>query len=198
MLQCRPLDVLALLLWRGRLLPARISSSPTSKATTTATGRPRAGLRPGAGPGTLPSQMEVTGFLGKGLVNSFYGGDDSTGTLTSPPFKIERKFINFLIGGGGIPGETCMNLLVDGKVVRTATGPNDQPGRQRAARLARRGTWATWPARRRSSRSWTRRPAAGGTSTWTTSSRATRSARPSRSGRQRGRSTIEKRYLHLP
>jgi sucrose-6-phosphate hydrolase SacC (GH32 family) len=80
----------------------------------------------GSGPaqGTLPRQMRVEGFQGKGLVNSFYGGDKSTGTLTSPEFKIERKFITFLIGGGGIERETCMNLLVGGKVVRTATGPN--------------------------------------------------------------------------
>lgn len=84
----------------------------------------------GRGParGTLPGQMEVTGFQGKGLVNSFVGGDAMTGTLTSPPFPIERKYLNFLIGGGGHAGETCMNLLVDGKVVRTATGPNDKPG----------------------------------------------------------------------
>lgn len=84
----------------------------------------------GKGParGTLPNQMPVSGFLGKGLVNSCLGGDGSTGTLTSPDFKIERKFINFLIGGGRHPGKTCVNLLVDGKVARTATGPNDRPG----------------------------------------------------------------------
>ena len=84
----------------------------------------------GSGParGALPGQMPVTGFLGKGLVNSFHGGDKSTGTLTSPPFKVERKYINFLVGGGKFPGKTCVNLLVGGKVVRTATGPNDKPG----------------------------------------------------------------------
>jgi sucrose-6-phosphate hydrolase SacC (GH32 family) len=83
---------------------------------------------PGPARGTLPGQMHVDGFKGQGLVNSFYGGDKSTGTLTSPEFKIERKFISFLIGGGRNPEKTCMNLLVDGKVVRNATGPNDQPG----------------------------------------------------------------------
>ena len=72
--------------------------------------------------------MHVDGFQGKGLVNSFHGGDGTTGTLTSPEFKIERKFITFLIGGGRDAAKTCMNLLVDGKVVRTATGPNDKPG----------------------------------------------------------------------
>ncbi|MFO1512631.1 MAG: glycoside hydrolase family 32 protein [Verrucomicrobiota bacterium] len=78
--------------------------------------------------GTLPNQMAVDGFQGIGLVNSFNGGDDATGRLISPPFKIERKYLQFLIGGGGWEGKTCMNLLLDGKVVRTATGANTQPG----------------------------------------------------------------------
>jgi fructan beta-fructosidase len=83
---------------------------------------------PGPAKGTLPNQMEVDGYEGKGLVNSYYQGDKSTGTLTSPPLKIQRRYINFLLGGGMHPGETCINLLVNQKVVRTATGPNDQPG----------------------------------------------------------------------
>lgn len=84
----------------------------------------------GTGPakGTLPNQMPVTGFAGKGLVNSFLGGDKSTGKLTSPAFEVTRKQINFLIGGGGHAGKTCLNLVIDGKVVRTATGPNTQAG----------------------------------------------------------------------
>src|SRR5258706_7807793 len=84
----------------------------------------------GTGPaaGTLPRQMEVSGFAGRRLVNSYHGGDGPTGTLTSPTFQITRKHVNFLIGGGGFAGKTCMNLLVDGKPVRTATGPNTQPG----------------------------------------------------------------------
>lgn len=94
----------------------------------------------GKGParGTLPNQMPVSGFLGKGLVNSYLGGDDAIGTLTSPPVKIDRKYVNFLIGGGGYAGETCMNLRVDGMVVRTATGPNTQPGGSEAL------DWAAW------------------------------------------------------
>lgn len=60
----------------------------------------------GKGParGTLPGQMNVDGFGGKSLVNSFNGGDDATGKLSSPQFKIERKFMTFLIGAGGVAG----------------------------------------------------------------------------------------------
>ncbi|MEX2186362.1 MAG: glycoside hydrolase family 32 protein [Pirellulales bacterium] len=78
--------------------------------------------------GTLPDQMSVEGYQGKQLVNSFAGGDDSTGRLTSGEFKIERPWISFLLGGGHHPGKTCINLIVDGKTVRTASGPNDRPG----------------------------------------------------------------------
>ena len=84
----------------------------------------------GSGPaqGALPGQMNVDGFKGTALVNSFMGGDNATGKLTSPKFKIERKFMTFLIGGGGFANETCMNLMIDDKVVRTATGPNTESG----------------------------------------------------------------------
>jgi len=83
---------------------------------------------PGPAQGTLPGQMHVSGFKGKRLVNTFYKGDGTTGTLTSPPLEIERSFITFLIGGGGHAGKTCMNLLLDGTVVRSATGSNLNPG----------------------------------------------------------------------
>lgn len=83
---------------------------------------------PGPARGTLPGQMQVSGFRGNRLVNSFFGGDGSTGTLTSPPFTIERDNLTFLIGGGGYPATTCLNLMLEGDIVRTATGPNTEPG----------------------------------------------------------------------
>jgi uncharacterized protein (DUF608 family) len=74
--------------------------------------------------GTLPGQQDVTGFVGQRLVNTFLEGDPTKGRLTSPPFKIERRYIAFLIGGGAHAERTCINLRVDGRVVRTTTGRN--------------------------------------------------------------------------
>ena len=84
----------------------------------------------GSGPasGALPGQMSVEGFAGKRLVNSFFHGDGSTGRLTSPEFVIERRYLRFLIGGGGWEDKTCLNLVVDGRVVRSALGPNTISG----------------------------------------------------------------------
>ncbi len=56
--------------------------------------------------------------------NSVEGRDGHTGTLTSPPFTIERNYIRLLVGGGSNPGKTAVNLLVDDKVVLSATGAN--------------------------------------------------------------------------
>lgn len=77
--------------------------------------------------GDRPSQAEThknraTGFLGKGFVNTYLDGDTTTGELTSPPFRIERKYINFLIGGGNHPGRAGIQLRVDDETVRYATG----------------------------------------------------------------------------
>ncbi|POX52815.1 glycoside hydrolase family 32 protein [Streptomyces sp. Ru72] len=107
-------------------------SSPIGDWTTT-------GDAFGTGPaqGTLPNQQQVSGYLGHGLVNSYLNGDASTGTLTSPTFTIDKKYLNFLIGGGYHPASsdaaTAVELIVDGKVVRSATGPN-----------AEALNWASW------------------------------------------------------
>lgn len=93
----------------------------------------------GKGPakGTLPGQMNVAGHDGSGLVNSFLNGDGATGKLISPEIELVKPYVNFLIGGGGLTG-TRMELVVDGKVVRVARGPNTQPGGSEALE------WATW------------------------------------------------------
>lgn len=53
--------------------------------------------------GTLSAQQPVTGWLGAGLVNSYLGGDSTTGTLTSPSFTVSSPYVSFLVGGGNHP-----------------------------------------------------------------------------------------------
>lgn len=81
----------------------------------------------GSGPvtGSVSGQSPVTGFSGARFANSFHGGDISTGTVTSTPFTIQRNYIRFLIGGGNQRGKTCLNLLVNGQVVRSAVAMGD-------------------------------------------------------------------------
>jgi len=78
----------------------------------------------GKGPvkGKLPGCAAVSGMLGKGFVDSRLDGDKSQGILTSPEITITRKYIRFLIAGADYAGEICVNLVHDGKVVRTSTG----------------------------------------------------------------------------
>ncbi|MFH9825506.1 GH32 C-terminal domain-containing protein [Streptomyces bobili] len=53
--------------------------------------------------GAVEGQGMVDGFDGKGLANSFHSGDGATGTLTSPPFTVDSKYLNFKVGGGRHP-----------------------------------------------------------------------------------------------
>ena len=76
--------------------------------------------------GTLPNQMGVSGYRGDRLVNTFTGGDASTGTATSPKFTIQRNHIAFLIGGGPHHDQVGIELLIDGQRVRSATGPESE------------------------------------------------------------------------
>ena len=78
----------------------------------------------GSGPARFArdSKQEIVGAFGSGLVDSALSGDDAQGTLTSPAFRVSRNYIDFLVGGGNRPNEAAVNLIVNGKVVRTATG----------------------------------------------------------------------------
>ena len=95
-----------------------------------------AGTAFGSGPieiSKIPDYQGDVGGKGKRVVNSHASApgnsvgekDAATGTLTSKAFAIERNYITFLIGGGSHKGKTCMNLLVDGKAVLSATGKNN-------------------------------------------------------------------------
>jgi fructan beta-fructosidase len=84
--------------------------------------------------GALPMQSVIIGYQGEYLINSFYQGDKTVGKITSPAFKIEKDYINFLIGGGYHPDTTAIRLLVGGRVVRSSTGANTETMR-----------WTHWP-----------------------------------------------------
>ena len=63
-------------------------------------------------------------YAGNALACSAAGGNESTGALISPEILLNQPYMAFLIAGGNHPGKTEVRLLVDGKVVRTATGRN--------------------------------------------------------------------------
>ncbi len=76
--------------------------------------------------GTLDRQQRVSGYRGQGLVNTYLGGSDQLqGKVVSPEFTIERPFLSFLVGGGDSQ-QTAIRLIVDGKVVRTASGVRNE------------------------------------------------------------------------
>lgn len=73
------------------------------------------------------NQQDVSGFLGKGLVNTYDpDGDGPTGTLTSPEFELSRRYLHFLVGGGAHVGQVGVNLLVEGKPVHSACGREEE------------------------------------------------------------------------
>ncbi|WP_425397002.1 GH116 family glycosyl hydrolase [Aeoliella sp.] len=83
--------------------------------------------------GAIGRQNPVSGFEGEQLVNTYRPNDRTRGTLRSPEFTIQRKYINFLVGGGNARRDTYLRLLVEGKEVER-TGGRD------AETLA----WSTW------------------------------------------------------
>lgn len=68
-----------------------------------------------------PAQ-KISGMQGQRTANSYLGTDSITGTLISPPFVIRNSGISFLVAGGSLAEKVSVNLLIDGKVVRSAAG----------------------------------------------------------------------------
>jgi fructan beta-fructosidase len=70
----------------------------------------------------------VKGVVGKGMANSSDLNNfqnTNSGSLISPEFTIERKFIRFLVGGKGSSSTTSLQLLIDGKLEFYACGAGD-------------------------------------------------------------------------
>ena len=67
----------------------------------------------------------IHGSEGKRFISSAHNRSASKGKITSPEFTITGRCINFLVGGGNYPDNECINLLIDGKVVRTQPGTDN-------------------------------------------------------------------------
>ncbi|MEZ2391250.1 glycoside hydrolase family 32 protein [bacterium RCC_150] len=77
--------------------------------------------------GQGPTAESLPDQVGAKVLDTYAGGGDpATGAITSPEFTITRDYIDFLVAGGNHPwgssGAAAVNLLVNGQVVRTATG----------------------------------------------------------------------------
>ena len=96
---------------------------------------------------------DVAGHLGERVFSSYGDGAESdsdqvaqlggaaTGTMLSPAFLIDSNYINFLVGGGSNPyssaAATAVVLIIDGDVVRSASGQN----------VANSMQWTSWDVR---------------------------------------------------
>jgi hypothetical protein len=94
----------------------------------TYTGWEATGTAFGKGPRTLETISPIQGRIncvGRYFVNTYChetNGDGATGTLTSMPFTIAKPYLRMLVGGGDYVGRTCVDLVIDGKAVLSATG----------------------------------------------------------------------------
>ena len=79
-------------------------------------------FKSGPASGALLPKLEIENAADDRVISSEIEGDSPTGTLTSPEFKIARPYISFRVGGGDYEHDTCVNLLIQGKVARSATG----------------------------------------------------------------------------
>lgn len=83
-----------------------------------------------------PAAGSISGFQGKGIVNSFGSGDEAVGKLVSPAVSMDADWLAFRIGGGRHPGKTGIRLMMDGRMVRGETG-NHSPHME----------WKSWDVR---------------------------------------------------
>jgi hypothetical protein len=91
-------------------------------STVTVTGE---AFGPGPESEPLPSQGPIAGWFGARFVNSFHGGDVTTGTLEVPLQKGGTE-VRLLVGGGSDCATTYAALFVNGVENGRACGQNDE------------------------------------------------------------------------
>jgi hypothetical protein len=85
---------------------------------------PAWGARPRTRP--VPGQGPVRRYGGSYFITSMHGGDESTGTLTSPTFLIDGDRITFWLAGGRDLERLRAELVIDGEAVLAATGNDSE------------------------------------------------------------------------
>lgn len=74
--------------------------------------------------GELLGQLEIQNSVAPSVISSEIEGDQPMGTLTSPAFQISQPYISFRIGGGDYERHACINLVSDGRILKSAAGRN--------------------------------------------------------------------------
>ena len=79
--------------------------------------------------GITPSKENSPGQVGSGVLDTCQAGCDAAeGTVTSPSFPIDHRYLDVLVGGGNHPLDgpmpTAVAVLVNGNVVASVTGNN--------------------------------------------------------------------------
>jgi hypothetical protein len=72
--------------------------------------------------GAIGNQALVRRYGGRYYATSYHGGDKAVGTLMSPPFPIRGSSIKFRLSGGSNPSTLRVELWVEGKREKVATG----------------------------------------------------------------------------
>ncbi len=63
-------------------------------------------------------------FIKQGFVSTANANPQSTGILSSPKIKVLRRYLVFLYTSGEFPKKVGVNIILDGKVVKSITGNN--------------------------------------------------------------------------
>ncbi len=87
-----------------------------------------------------------TGRQGAGVAWSGAAGVAATGTIESPEFMVQRRYLSFLVmGERNLPGVTGVELIVDGRVVRAASATEQASFTfAEAAEATATMYWRTW------------------------------------------------------
>lgn len=75
----------------------------------------------------LSGERFVTSHLFRGANGDIDLADRATGKLTSPAFTVSRRYVHINVGGGHWQGDTCVNVVIDGQVVGSVTGNDQEP-----------------------------------------------------------------------